>query len=1204
LSQSNYLNAHNFHISLNDLFFLGTIFIGINFALLLWFAKKPNQAANRLLSLALATIVLWMAWVLGVDIRLGTYFPRWSWLPLQFSLAPGPLLYFYVLKITRPEFKFRFKHLLHFSPLLLELGVLLLEIKESMRTGAATYTTLVFRQFNPVLQLLVFISVGAYLYASYRLIERFYQNLKFTGGDRHRYELRWLRNLLIAFGLLWVLWIPFTAADYFNNHHRSGIQAYYPLYLLLAAMAIWMAAVVFLRPEASVPADAPSFLKPATPAELKQKGVWLKKIVKANGYYLDPELSLVSLAEKLELTTHELSRIINTVLKKNFNDFINEYRVAEVIKRMQDPAYNRITLLGVAYDSGFNSKSTFNLIFKKMAGKTPAEYKTELRKEFLSYNLGRHPQFAAVISNYETNTKWSHEKLNRNFMFRNYLKTAWRNLGRHKFFSAINVLGLALGVACSVLILLWVQNEMSIDGTQSPNLYRVYESQYYDHKVHATYDTPGPLSAELKRRFPEVQYATNMGFGELSTFQAGDKILRMNGNSAGADYFEMFNYPLLAGNAKTALNSPVSLAISRKMAEAFFGSAQAAIGKIIRYQNRKNFTITAVFDNLPANASTRFDFLTNWDTFLENNSWARDMGNTGPPTFVTLRSDANAALTGKKMERLFDLMWNINRSTATYYVDLALQPFNEWYLHNDISDGKPSGGRIEYVHLFSIIAVFILLIACINFMNLTTARSIKRAREIGVRKAIGAERGSLIKQFITESMLITAVAVCASLLIILLLLPFFNQITGKQILLPFAQPLFWLRLAVITVITGLISGSHPALFLSSFKPVKVLRGALKLDTGTTMLRKGLVVFQFVLSVVMITGTIIVSRQVSYIESKNLGYDKANLVYMMSEGELAPHYDVFKNELLNKPGIERVSKVSAPPTDMYGSTGAVGWIGKDTTKLEMFTQVGVGYDYIETMKLKLVAGREFLKEYPTDSAGYMLNETAAKITGYKNPIGMPFVLFGRRGKIIGIVQDYHFHSLHMQIGPLVLKAGERIDPSAILIRFRPGQTTQALNAIQSVAKEINPAFPPTWYFVDDQYQQMYQDEQVIGKLSDAFSFLAIFISCLGLLGLAMFTAEQRVKEIGIRKVLGANLASLFTLLSAEFIWLVLIAFLIATPITWYAMNKWLVNFAYHIPLNGWIFAASGVLIILVALVTVSFQTLKAALVNPVKSLRSE
>ncbi len=976
------------------------------------------------------------------------------------------------------------------------------------------------------------------------------------------------------------------------------------MYLLLAVIFTRIATIAYLKPEVGSLVYAPRVPMLPPPSEQKQKGVWLKESHASQPYYRDPELSLSSLAEKLELTTHELSRIINTVLKKSFNDFINEYRVADVVQKMQDPSFDHITLLGIAYESGFNSQSTFTRIFKHMTGKSPLAYKNDLKKDYPSYNLGSQPRFAAIISYHETTPKWSNEKLNRNYMFKNYLKVAWRNIVKNKAHSFINISGLSVGIACSVLILLWVQNEMGIDGTQSPNLYRVYECQHYDHKVHGTYDTPGPLSAELKRRFPEIQYATNMGFGELSTFQVGDKILRMNGNSADSDYFKMFNYPLLAGSAKTALNSPVSLAVSRKMAEAFYGSAQAAIGKVIRYQNRKNFTITAVFDNLPASASTQFDFLTNWDTFLENNSWARDMGNNGPPTYVSLRSDANPALTGKKIERMFDVLWNTNRSTATYYVDLALQPFNEWYLHNDIADGKPSGGRIEYVNLFSIIAVFILLIACINFMNLTTARSIKRAREIGVRKAVGARRGSLIQQFITESLVITAVAVCASLLIIILLLPLFDQITGKQISLPFAQPLFWFKLAVITLVTGLISGSYPALFLSSFKPVKVLKGVLKLDSGTTMFRKGLVVFQFVLSVVMITGTIIISRQVSFIESKNLGYDKANLAYMMSEGELAPRYEVFKNELLNKPGIESVSKVSAPPTDMYGSTGAVGWIGKDTTKLDMFTQVGVGYDYIKTMKLKLLAGREFSKGYPTDSANYILNETAAKITGYKNPVGMPFSLFGHHGKIIGIVEDYHFHSLHSQIGPLILKAGEHIDPSAILMRFKPGQTRQALNEIQSIAKEINPAFPPTLYFVDDQYQRMYQDEQVIGKLSDAFAFLAIFISCLGLLGLAMFTAEQRVKEIGIRKVLGANLASLFTLLSAEFIWLVLIGFLIGAPITWYAMNKWLINFAYHIPLNWWIFAVSGILIIAVALVTVSFQTLKAALVNPVKSLRSE
>ena len=456
------MNTHTLHISFYDLFFLGTIFIGLSFAVQLWFARRITQAANRLLSLALATMVLCLFRVLGRDIGLEAYFPHWSWLPLQFSLALGPLIYFYVLKITRPGYKFRRADLLHFSPLLLELGAQPQEVRESIKTGVATYETPAFQQLNPVLQLLAFVSVMIYLYLAHRLIERFYRRLKFNEGDRYRYELRWLHNLLIGFGLLWLLWVPSVAVDCFYYNYRLSRQAYYPLYLLLASMIIWMAAKAFLRPEIGAPGNTLPVLKPLPPAELKQKSIWLKKVVKEKRYYEDPELSLTSLAEKLGLTTHELSRIINTALKKSFNDFINEYRVAEVIKRMQDPVYDGITLLGIAYDSGFNSKSTFNLIFKKITGKTPAEYKTELRKEFLSYNLGRHSQFAAIISNQGTNTKWSHEKLNRNFMFKNYLKVSLRFLLKNRFFSLINIVGLATGTLCCLYILFYVKDQYGL----------------------------------------------------------------------------------------------------------------------------------------------------------------------------------------------------------------------------------------------------------------------------------------------------------------------------------------------------------------------------------------------------------------------------------------------------------------------------------------------------------------------------------------------------------------------------------------------------------------------------------------------------------------------------------------------------------------------------------------------------------------------
>ena len=789
-------------------------------------------------------------------------------------------------------------------------------------------------------------------------------------------------------------------------------------------------------------------------------------------------------------------------------------------------------------------------------------------------------------------------------MIKNYLKVAWRNLLRNKVQSFINIVGLSVGLACSLLILLWVQNEESIDGFHSPNLYTIIGIVHSNHSdVSGMYDSPGVLSGELKKVIPEIQYATGMGFDETSTFRVGNKILKIQGNSAGADFFKMFNFPLIQGTPQNALNSPSSLAISRKMAEQFFGSAQNAIGKNILYQNKKNFTITAVFENLPKNVSQTFDFLTNWETFLDNNPWARDMGNVGPQTFITLRKDANAALVDKKLTDFYDIYYHTNRKISSFYIDLGLQPYAESYLHNNIEHGRPDGGRIEYVHIFSIVAIFILLIACINFMNLSTARSLKRAREVGVRKAIGAMRSSLIGQFISESLLTTILAVAISLGIVILALPVFNQITQKQIDLPFHQFSFWLQLIGITWVTGLISGSYPALFLSSFKPVKVLKGALKLDPTTTLFRKGLVVFQFVLSVILITGTIIISRQMNYIQSKNLGYNRENLILLTMEGELGPKYNILKNELLKQTDIKSVSRTTTYPTDIYGSTAAVRWVGQDTAKNVMFTQLGIGYDFLQTMQMSLVAGRSFSKNFPTDTANYILNETAVKETGYKDPIGQPFSLFGKRGKIIGVVKDFHFHSMHTQIGPIIFRSAEH-EEGPILIRTQAGKSREAVASIEKLCKELNPAFPPSWYFVDEQYQKLYQNEQIINELSDAFAFLAIFISCLGLLGLAMFTAEQRIKEIGIRKVLGASVQSLFALLSKEFVVLVTIAMLIATPITWYTMDKWLRTFEYYAPMSWWVFTVAGILTILIALATVSFQAIKAALVNPVKSLRSE
>ncbi|MGF7040127.1 ABC transporter permease [Mucilaginibacter lappiensis] len=791
-------------------------------------------------------------------------------------------------------------------------------------------------------------------------------------------------------------------------------------------------------------------------------------------------------------------------------------------------------------------------------------------------------------------------------MIRNYLKIAWRNLVRNKVHTFINIAGLSVGLVCSLLILLWVQNELSVDSfyKNSDRLYSVYERQYFDHKINGSYNTPGPTADQMKKVMPEVEHAVSLGFGQNNTFQVGNKILKQKGSSASAEYFNIFSFKLLQGNAQTALNSPVSLAISRKMAEDFFGSPQAAIGKTIRYENSKNFKVTAVFENLPKNSSQKFDYLVNWYTFLQENSWALDWGNQGPSTIVMLKQGTNPAQFEKKIIHFLDTYNNTNRKTATFIIDLGMQPIREQYLHGSFDNGKISGGRIEYVRIFSIVAVFILLIACINFMNLTTARSVKRAKEIGVRKVVGAVRSTLVKQFISESLLITSLSVMISLLLLVVLLPVFNQVTQKQIELPFNQAGFWIKVVCITLVTGLVSGSYPALFLSSFNPVKVLKGTLKLDSGTTLFRKGLVIFQFVLSIILITGTIVVSRQINYIQSKNLGFDRENLIYVPLEGDLAHKYDLFKEQALTLPGIQSVTRMTNAPTNIQNSTGGVDWIGKDQTVNIQFTQTSVGYDFVKTMKLTMLQGRDFSKNFPTDTVGLILNEAALKRIGYKNPIGQPLTFWGRKSKIIGVIKDFHFSSMHEEIMPLIIRSRADEIYGNILIRTQPGKTRAALASMEKLCKQINPAYPFTYTFSDDEYQKLYQNEQIVGRLSNGFAFLAIFISCLGLLGLAMFTAEQRFKEIGIRKVLGASVSSLFTLLSSEFLVLVVIALLIASPIAWYATGKWLQGFAYRTPVQWWVFALSGGVIIMIALATVSFQAAKAALINPIKSLRSE
>jgi putative ABC transport system permease protein len=788
-------------------------------------------------------------------------------------------------------------------------------------------------------------------------------------------------------------------------------------------------------------------------------------------------------------------------------------------------------------------------------------------------------------------------------MLANYFKIAWRNLIRNKSFSAINILGLALGLSCSMVVMLWVQDERSMDNfhANGKQLFQVYEQHHTGGKIDANYLTQGLLATELKRNIPEVQYASSMEWNYYRTFEAGNKTFKMAGTFVSPDFLSMFSYPLLQGSRDKSLTVPNGITISRKMADLFFGSPENAIGKTIRYDNKEDLSVTAVFENVPTNSSQQFDFLRNWEDYTKSNAWVNQWTSTGPYTYVQLRPDADPVKVAAKIK---DFIYQYQSKNNTDFIELALQPFPEQYLHDAFKNGQLDGGRIEYVRLFSLIAVFILLIACINFMNLATARATKRAKEVGIRKVVGAEKGTLMIQFICEAILLTLCAIIIALALVVLLLPVFNQLVGKTLVLPLTQPAFWGALLGLLVLTGLVAGSYPAFFLSSLKPIKVLKGGLRFSAATTLFRKSLVIFQFALSVILIVGMIIIYRQIDFIQSKNLGYNRENLLYIPMDGELINKYELFKEQAADLPGILSISKMRESPTVITHTKGGISWAGKDPTQQVAFADAVVGYDFVKTLALQLKEGRDFSRQFSTDSADFIVNETAVKIMGYKDPIGQTLTWDDNKGTIIGVVKDFHFNSMHEAIAPLFIRLDTSPKWGTVLVRMKAGKTQTAIASLEKLCKAVNPGVPFTYQFSDQEYAKLYQNEQIIGQLSNYFAVLAIFISCLGLLGLAMFSAAQRTKEIGVRKTLGASVPNIIVLLSADFLKPVAIAFFIGAPIAWFAMEHWLQGFVYRADIEWWIFALAAGLTTGIALLTVSAQSIKAALTNPVKSLKAE
>jgi putative ABC transport system permease protein len=810
-------------------------------------------------------------------------------------------------------------------------------------------------------------------------------------------------------------------------------------------------------------------------------------------------------------------------------------------------------------------------------------------------------------------------------MLRNYVKIALRNLVKNTVFSAINVTGLALGMICCLFIFLWVQDEERVDNfhANGDNLYVTYRTISANGKVDGNYGTPWRavnqravfLLKDVKTAVPEVMhqafYATGyeLPWGHAETFQVGEKKFKLEGSRAGSDFFKIFSYPLLAGNAETALSDINGVAISRKMAELFFGTPRNAMGKNLRYENKLDFRVTAVFENLPVQSSLKFDFLLTWEAQKSRLEWASNDFHT----YMQLAETADVKTVETKINRFLQPRLARNKGVKT---QIGLQPFGEQYLHDNFVNGKPDGGRIEYVRIFSGVALFILLIACINFMNLATARSVKRAKEVGVRKVLGSTRGHLIGQFFGEALLLAFLAMFVTLLLVVLLMPVFNEFTGKQIASPFTQTSFWASLIGLTVFTGILAGSYPALFLSSLQPVRILKGVLRFTRGSIWFRQGLTVFQFGLAIILLVATIVVSRQTSYVQKTHLGYDRENLLYVRIEGELMTqrNYLVFKEQVSKMPGIALVDRSSEAPHTMgfvvdgnETQTGddAINWEGKDKNASVGFKPTSVGFDFVKLMNLKLAEGRDFSRANATDSTdAFLVNEEAVRQMGLENPIGKWVSAWQKKGRIIGILKDYHTHSLHEPIKPLVMDVKEYEYFGVILVRTEAGKTKEALASLGKVYKELNPNYPFAYQFIDQEYEKLYRSEAVMAKLSNVFAVLAILISCLGLLGLVMFSTEQRTKEIGIRKVLGASVSQIIMLFSRDFLRLVWIAILIASPIAWYAMNQWLQSFAYKIDIAWWIFALSGAGALVITLLTVSFQSIKAALMNPVKSLRSE
>ena len=786
-------------------------------------------------------------------------------------------------------------------------------------------------------------------------------------------------------------------------------------------------------------------------------------------------------------------------------------------------------------------------------------------------------------------------------MLKNYFKIARRNLLRNKGFSLTNILSLSIGITCTILILLWVQDELSYNRFHNnyKNIYKVMATRDFNNQVFTDENMVMPFAKTIEQEIPQVKYAVVTTHGQPHVLSYGEQKLKKQGYTVSDHFFNMFSWEFIKGNPATALQDAYSLILTEATAKAFFGN-ENPINKIVRVDNEYDAKVTAVVADVPGNSTLQFEFLNafNYDgdnikqamTNWQNSSWN---------VYVQPAAGANMQLIEKRINEIKVSHDPGDKKISTYFGF----PMSKWRLYSDFKDGRNVGGMIKYVRLFSIIAFIILLIACVNFMNLSTARSEKRAKEVGVRKTLGSDKKQLVIQFFFESMMLSCIAFILSMLAVWILLPSFNNLVGRELYLDITQPVFWIYAVLIIVITGIVAGSYPALYLSSFKPIKVLKGVLVPGKSGITPRRILIVVQFVISFLLISATIIVYKQIQHIRNRDMGYNPDNLITIPSSDDITKNFTAIKQELLNTGMVSSLTRNMSPITDIWWRQPAPDWEGKPSSANIIFTGQNVDVGYAKTMGIKMLEGRDFLGT-PGDSASVVLNKSAVKVMGVKNPVGMKLRNGGSTYNVIGIMDNVVMGSPFEAVDPMMIYYNPAFT-FTVSIRLNPtAQLHHAINSIEGILKKYNPGYPFEYKFVDQEFQKKFITEELIRKLTNIFSALAIFICCIGLAGLASFTIEKRFKEIGIRKVLGASVQQVLALISKEFLKLVFIAFLIAVPLTWWLMNSWLQNYTFRTSISGWMFAIVGFLVLLLTLVVVGLNTVKAAIANPVKSLRTE